>query len=54
MVTVHGSAHEVWKLLVKLDASGQLGVIRDDEKLKGFEAGLFSVLKDGTRDRLIF
>eukprot|EP00438_Fugacium_kawagutii_P000083 Skav218697 [mRNA] locus=scaffold1346:227635:232409:- [translate_table: standard] len=54
VVKVHGSKSEVWALLKKLDDSGRLGVIKHHQKVHGFEAGLFSVLKDGSCDRLIF
>lgn len=54
VVKVHGSQQEIWLLLKKLDASDRLGVIKHQQKIHGFEAGLFSVLKDGAKDRLIF
>ena len=53
-VRIFASETEKWALLRKLDSSGRLGVVRSSEVLPGFQAGLFSVLKDGLRDRLIF
>ena len=53
-VRVFASETEKWALLRKLDKTGRLGVLRSSEVLHGFQAGLFSVLKDGLRDRLIF
>lgn len=51
---VHGTRAEVWKLLTKLDESGRLGLIPNAEVHRGLQAGLFCVLKDSSRDRLIF
>ena len=53
-VRIFASEEEKWALLRKLDASGRLGVVKSRDVLPGFQAGLFSVLKDGVRDRLIF
>lgn len=53
-VRIHASQKELWKLLRKLDSSGRLGLVRESEVLQGYQAGLFSILKDGQKDRLIF
>ena len=52
-VRVHASRDEVWKLLKKLDQTGRLGVVRHRDLVRGHQAGLFSLVKDQTRDRLI-
>lgn len=49
-----GSADETWKLLHKLDATGRLGLLKESEIFPGYQAGLFSVQKDGDSYRLIF
>ncbi len=53
-VKIFASETEKWKLLRKLDASGRLGVILEGEIYQGYQAGLFSIQKDGSKDRLIF
>ncbi len=53
-VRIHASQKELWLLLRKLDSSGRLGLVRETELLQGYQAGLFCVLKDGHKDRLIF
>ena len=45
---------EVWKLLRKLDDSGRLGLLKEEDIFPGYQAGLFSVQKDASKDRLIF
>lgn len=52
--SIFGKQEEVWQLLVKLDATGRLGGIRECDVLEGYQAGLFSVGKSSTHDRLIF
>ena len=53
-VKIFASETEKWKLLRKLDASGRLGAILEGEVYPGYQAGLFSIQKDGLKDRLIF
>lgn len=53
-VKLFGDACELWKLFQKLDATGRLGAIPDTKVLPGFQAGLFAVGKDESKDRLIF
>lgn len=54
VVRLFGDESELWKLFKKLDASHRLGAIPDTEIIPGFQAGLFSVGKDESKDRLIF
>ena len=53
-VKLFGDSGELWKLFKKLDDSGRLGAIPDDNVWHGYQAGLFAVGKDDKRDRLIF
>ena len=53
-VRIFGKQEEVWQLLVKLDATGRLGGLRECDVLEGYQAGLFAVGKSSTHDRLIF
>ena len=53
-VKIFASETEKWKLLRKLDASGRLGAILEGEVYQGYQTGLFSIQKDGSKDRLIF
>ena len=52
-VRVHCSMEKKIKLFELLDASGRLGVHLASEVTPGFGSGLFSVVKDLQRDRLI-
>ncbi len=53
-VRIFGKQEEVWQLIAKLDSTGRLGVLRECDVLEGYQAGLFSVGKSSTHDRLIF
>ena len=53
-VRIHASESEKWRLLKKLDESFRLGVVPVEKALIGYQAGLFSVVKDASKDRLIF
>ena len=53
-VKLYGKESEVWALLKKLDSSGRLGAIKESDIYPGYQAGLFSIGKDQSRDRLIF
>lgn len=53
-VKIHGNEKETWKLLRKLDQTGRLGLIPEHKVFHGYQAGLFSVNKDESSDRLIF
>ena len=52
-VRVRCSLSQRIKLLEKLDSCGRLKLARPSEVRAGFECGMFTVGKDGTRDRLI-
>ena len=54
VVRIFGKHDEVWQLVKKLDATGRLGALRECDILEGYQAGLFSVGKSSTHDRLIF
>ena len=53
-VKIHASNTERDKLFRKLDACGRLGMVDEAEVLTGYQAGLFSVIKNLKADRLIF
>ena len=53
-VKLYGKESEVWALLKKLDGSGRLCAIKESDIYPGYQAGLFSIGKDQSRDRLIF
>ena len=54
IVKIHCDRGEKWKLLRKLDSCGRLGVVPEDQIVRGYQAGLFCVGKDLQFDRLIF
>ena len=53
-VKIFASQIEKRKLLEKLDKTGRLGLIPEHLVFPGFQAGLFVVQKDASKDRLIF
>ena len=53
-VKIHCNRHEKMKLFRKLDEGGRLGMVSEEEVYAGYQAGLFSVMKDAGADRLIF
>lgn len=51
---IHCDFREKMRLFRKLDSSGRLGMVSETEVVPGHQAGLFSVQKGLSRDRLIF
>ncbi len=52
-VKVRGSQENKMKLLEKLDSSGRLKLLPASKIAGGFENGLFSIPKDGEKDRMV-
>ena len=53
-VRLFGTESDVWSVLRKLDATGRLGALKEHEVYSGFQAGLFAIQKDQSKDRMIF
>ncbi len=52
-VKIRASRENKLKLLETLDSSGRLDLLPEESIAKGFENGLFSIPKDGARDRMV-